>query len=479
MERFNSIIDGKESAASERTIPKFNPHNGELLGNIGCATQDEVVSAFNSARRAFESWKRQSAIQRGQILFNFCDLIEKNRQSLSRCIQDETGKSHSDSLGEITGSIQLGKFFASEGQRLYGKTTTSNNPLKRNLIFREPVGVALLIVSANTPIANIAWKVFPALVCGNACVLKASENAPLLAILLAKISREAGLPDGVLNVIQGDRETGSDLVNHKSYDLLSFTGSSRAGKLIEEATAGSFKKVSLEMGGKNAFIVCRDADIENAVNWAVLSAFSNAGQRCASASRFIIEKEIYEVFRNKFVQKTKALQMGVNDEDDLGPVINKPQLEFLLSMISNAKEQGSKILCGGKENSSTNGYYFEPTIVEGPDSGAEISRVELFGPVAVLYKVSNLKKAILMANDSEYGLTSCIHTSDINKSLYFIQEIDAGVANVNSATYGNEPHMPFGGLKNSGNGTREPGSEAVDFYTRLKNVSFTLNEKGF
>jgi aldehyde dehydrogenase (NAD+) len=386
----------------------------------------------------------------------------------------ETGKSPKEALGETGGAIALGRFFAGEGQRLYGRTATSGIANRHATIVREPCGVAALIIAANTPIANVAWKVFPALICGNAAVLKAAEDTPLTATLFARIAGEAGLPPGVLNVVQGlGQEAGRLLVEHAGTDVLSFTGSTAVGRWIAETAGKRLLKVSLELGGKNPFVVCDDADLDNAVRWAALSAFSNAGQRCASGSRLIVCAGIYDRFRDALVAATARLRVGPSDDDDLGPVINQRQLDNMLKTVEQAKAAGARVLAGGERmNGAAHaaGFYMAPTLIEDPRPDDEISTREIFGPITCLYRVPDFAAALELANSSPYGLTAAIHTRDLNRAMTFARSVRAGVASINGGTYGSEPHMPFGGVKQSGNGTREPGTEALEIYSNLKNV---------
>jgi aldehyde dehydrogenase (NAD+) len=347
------------------------------------------------------------------------------------------------------------------------------------MVVRQPLGVAGLIIAANTPIANVAWKIFPALICGNAAVLKAAEDTPATAWIVGRIAKEVGLPPGVLNIIQGyGEEAGAPLVASPEVDVISFTGSTEVGRQIAEVAARRLAKVSLELGGKNPLVVCDDADLENAANWVLLSAFSNAGQRCASGSRIIIFDSIYEKFRTMLVERTEKLKVGPGDDDDFGPVINEVQLTNMLSAVERAREEGAIVLTGGHrltDPEHVDGFYMAPTILENIGSQDEISTKEIFGPITCLYRVQDFAEALRLANDSPYGLTACIHTRSIHRAIEFSQKIQAGVAMVNGGTYGSEPHMPFGGLKQSGNGTREPGTEALDVYSELKDICINID----
>jgi aldehyde dehydrogenase (NAD+) len=315
--------------------------------------------------------------------------------------------------------------------------------------------------------------VFPALVCGNAAVLKAAEDTPLTAWLFAAIAHEAGLPAGALNVVQGlGAEAGEPLVSHPDVAVISFTGSTAVGRRIGQIAGARLARVSLELGGKNPFVVADDADLDAALKWATLSAFSNAGQRCAAGSRIIVFDAVYERFRDALVGRAEALRVGPTDADDYGPVINERQLESILRCLGAATGEGARVLTGGArllDPDHRAGFYLAPTLLEaGPE--AAISATELFGPVATLYRVPDFEAALALANRSPYGLTACIHTASVHRATEFAHRVQAGVAVVNGGTYGSEPHMPFGGVKASGNGSREPGTEALDVYSTLKNI---------
>ena len=342
------------------------------------------------------------------------------------------------------------------------------------MTIRRPCGVAGLIIAANTPAPNFAWKVFPALICGNGVVLKTAEDTPLSSWFLGRLCEEAGLPKGVLNVVHGfGAEAGQALVENPDVNVLSFTGSTRVGRMIAEVCGRQLKKVSLELGGKNALVVCDDADLDNAVKWALLAAFSNAGQRCAAGSRIIVFEDVYAAFAERFVAAAKALKLGVADDCDLGPVINARQLDTMLAAVERAVAEGATVLCGGRRASDealAAGFYLQPTVLGGIDPASEASRTELFGPITALYKVADFRQALALVNNSPYGLTASIHTSNIDRALAFAREAHVGVTVVNGGTHGSEPHMPFGGVKASGNGSREPGTEALDIYSDLRDV---------
>lgn len=353
---------------------------------------------------------------------------------------------------------------------------------KYPMIIREPVGIAGLLVAFNTPIANIAWKVFPALICGNTVVLKPSEDIPLTSWFFNKLVIESSLPAGVFNTVYGlGLEAGDALVRHPMINLISFTGSTVVGKNIAKVAGERLAKVFLELGGKNPLVVCDDADLSNAAKWVVLSAFSNAGQRCAACSRVIILDSVYDKFKAELLERTAKLKVGNTNDDDFGPIINAKQRNSILQAVEKAKSEGSTVIHGGTplvKEGAAGGFYMTPTIVENVTPQQDISNNELFGPVVNLYRVNNFAEALTLANNSPFGLTACIHTRDINKATEFTRRVQSGVAIINGGTYGSEPNMPFGGVKNSGNGWREPGTEALDIYSNLKNIiTLTYPEK--
>jgi aldehyde dehydrogenase (NAD+) len=310
-------------------------------------------------------------------------------------------------------------------------------------------------------------------------VLKAAEDTPGTAWLFGTLSQAAGLPPGVLNIVHGfGEEAGRPLVAHPRVPVVSFTGSTAVGREIAQAAGARLARVSLELGGKNPLVVCDDADLAHAVRWAALSAFSNAGQRCAAGSRIIVFDAVYARFRDLLAARAARLKVGTGDDADLGPVINAAQLSGMLAAVERACAAGARVLAGGRrleDGEHAGGYFMAPTLIEGADPEAEISTTEIFGPVACLYRVPDYESALTLANRSPYGLTACIHTRSIHRAVDFTRRVQAGVAVVNAGTYGSEPHMPFGGVKQSGNGSREPGTEALDFYSNLKNIYITFD----
>jgi acyl-CoA reductase-like NAD-dependent aldehyde dehydrogenase len=473
-------INGEEcDAISGETFDKLSPDTGRKLCVVARSGSQDVRQAIQAARNTQAAWSEFTPVQRGDLLHDIAQALRKHQKEMAAIVAMETGMSFNAALGETGGAIAEGEFMAGEGRRFYGRTTTSAVPDKYAMTVRQPLGVAGLIIAANTPIANVAWKVFPALVCGNTAVLKAAEDTPATAWLFTRIAHEVGLPPGVLNVIQGQgAEAGAPLVADPDVDVISFTGSTAVGRQIASIAGERLAKVSLELGGKNPLIVCDDADLEAAAKWVLLSAFSNAGQRCASGSRIIVFDAVYDQFREMLIDRTNQLKVGPDNDDDLGPVINEKQLTNMLAAVQAAQQNGSVVLTGGHrltDESHAGGFYMAPTLIENADPHDDISTIELFGPITCLYRVSNFQEALQLANDSPYGLTACIHTLNFHRAIEFSRKIQAGVAVVNAGTFGSEPHMPFGGFKQSGNGSREPGTEALDVYSDLKNIIINID----
>ena len=469
----NLIDDEARQAASGETLEKRSPVTGEVISLLPRSGSADVEAAIDAAARAQPQWAARTAVERGTILRQVAQLLERDSERVAAIVAAETGKSPREALGETGGAIEMGYFVAGEGRRLYGKVMPSAVEHRHAMVVRQPVGVAGLIIAANTPIANVAWKVFPALMCGNAAILKASEDTPETASAFAELALEAGVPPGVLNVVHGlGEEAGQPLVESRRVDLISFTGSTSVGRMIARVAGERLAKVCLELGGKNPFIVCDDADLEGAARTAALSAFSNAGQRCAAGSRVIVFDAVYEHFRDLLVKGAAALRVGASDEDDFGPVINERQMESMLGSVERAVAAGATLLHGGTRVGDS-GCFVAPTLIEGADAGSEIVETELFGPIATLHRVPGFDAAVEMANDSPYGLTAAIWTDSVHRGQEFIARVRSGVASVNGPTYGSEPHWPFGGVKDSGTGWREAGTEAIEVYSELKTVHVT------
>jgi acyl-CoA reductase-like NAD-dependent aldehyde dehydrogenase len=469
----NTIAGEERPAAAGETFEKLAPATGEAVSRVARSRAVDVGAAVGAAAEAQPAWAARTVEERGRILRRVAQLLERDRDAVAAVVAEETGKSPKDAKGETEGAIELGYFVAGEGRRFYGRTMPSATANRQAMTLRQPLGVAGLIIAANTPIANVAWKVFPALLCGNGAVLKASEDAPETALVFARVAAEAGLPPGILNVVHGfGEEAGQPLVEDTRVAVVSFTGSTAVGRLIARVAGERLAKVCLELGGKNPLVVCDDANLEQAARAAVLSAFSNAGQRCAAGSRLIVFDAVYDRFRDLLVEGAKAQKVGSTDDDDFGPVINERQLEGMLAAVERAKAAGATVLTGG-ERLPRPGFFVPPTIVEGVGPDDELSCTELFGPITTLHRVGGFEEALALANASPYGLTAAIWTGSVHRGHEFLHRVVAGGVQVNGPTYGFEPHVPFGGQRDSGTGWREPGTEALDVYSDWKTVYVT------
>ena len=478
MKKYRNLIDGKFSApATGRYFENINPaDNSDIIGLFPDSAEEDIDRAVRAAHNAFAYWSQLPAPKRGDLIYNAGCLLMKKKESLAKVITWEMGKTMPESLGDIQSSIDVAYFMAGEGRRMYGQTTFSSLPKRWALTKRIPIGICGLITAWNAPMAIVTWKLFPALICGNTVVLKPSQESPLTAYLLGEILEEAGFPPGVVNIVYGSgSKVAQALVKHPEVRLISFTGSTKVGQLISQECGRQMKKCSLELGGKNGLIVMDDADPLAAAKAVAAGAFSTAGQRCASTSRIFVHKSIFEAFLTKLINETKLMKVGIGKDSDtkVCPIISKRQFDKIMSYIEEAKKDGAKIIFGGKALKSgkfAKGNFIEPTILTGVDIHSRIAQEEIFGPVLTVFKIKNLQEAIDKLNDVDYGLTASIFTSDINSAMYALERIEDGCCYVNAPTFGSEPHLPFGGLKNSGIGTREPGVQALDVFSELKTI---------
>src|SRR5688500_13913672 len=362
----NLVAGADAPAVDAGTFAKIDPATGREICRVARSTAADIERAVAAARRAQPAWAAMAVVKRGDILRQIALLLRERREAIASLVARETGKSKQDALSETDAAIEMGFFVAGEGRRFYGQTTTSAVPNKAAMVVRQPLGVAGLIIAANTPIANVAWKAFPALLCGNAAILKAAEDTPLSAWAFGLLAREAGVPDGVYATIHGmGPEAGAPLVEHPDVAVISFTGSCEVGRWIAETAGRRLAKTCLELGGKNPLIVCDDADLSSAVTWTLGSAFSNAGQRCAAGSRIIVFDQVYDRFKAMLVAATGALKVGTADTDDYGPVINEEQMKNMLASVERAKAAGASVIAGGQRLSGGaygEGYFVAPTI---------------------------------------------------------------------------------------------------------------------
>jgi len=458
------------------TFDSLSPATGEVLGSVPEGDEAAVSEAVERAKAAFETWRLVPAPKRGEILYRFAQILEREKAALTDLMTREMGKVKAEAGGDVQEAIDMTYYMAGEGRRLWGQTTPSELPDKFNMSVRQPVGVVGAITPWNFPIAIPSWKLAPALVCGNSVVLKPAEDTPLLAERFVELFAEAGLPDGVVNIVHGYGETaGAALVRHPDVPVITFTGSRETGVAVTKAAADHLKHVHLELGGKNAIIVLEDADLDLAVEGIIWSAFGTSGQRCTAASRVIAHEAVYDALQKRLVERAEGMRLGPGWEDDtdVGPVINRAAIEKIHSYTKIGRDEGAKLLTGGEiatEGDLAKGFFYRPTIFGDVDAGMRIAQEEIFGPTTALIKVRDVDEAFRVANGIKYGLSSSIYTRDVNKAFRAMRDLQTGITYVNAGTTGAEVHLPFGGTKDTGNGHREAGQTALDVFTEWKSI---------
>jgi alpha-ketoglutaric semialdehyde dehydrogenase len=472
-----NFIDGIwQDGASGATFKNINPAlNSDVIGSFPESGVEDVDDAVRAARKAFKTWGTMPAPARGDYLRKIGDLMTARKSELAFQMTREMGKPFFETKGDVQEAIDTAYYAASETRRLFGHTVPSEMPNKFNMSLRRPIGVCGVISAWNFPVAVPTWKMFPAIACGNTVVFKPSEDAPHSGALLVKIFEDAGLPAGVVNLVQGGGNTGRALVEHPDVNAVSFTGSTETGSKIGEACGRMHKRFSLEMGGKNPAIVLADADLDLVVEGLLWGAFGTTGQRCTATSRLIVHESVHDDLVNRLATKASALKVGYGniDSTEMGPVINKKGLEKIEYYIKVGLEEGAKVLIGGKRPTGPDvegGTFFEPTIFTDVTQNMRIAKEEIFGPVLSVIKISSYEEAVQVANNIEYGLSSAIYTQDVATAFRAMHDIEAGITYINGPTIGAEAHMPFGGVKGTGNGHREGGWEVFDFYTETKTI---------
>ena len=463
-------------AVSGDTFESFVPASGESLGTFPRSSAEDVDRAVAAAKEAFEEWRLVPAPERGTILLRFARLLEDEKQELTELMSREMGKVLAEAGGDVQEAIDMSVYMAGEGRRLFGQTTPSELRDKFQMSVRMPIGVVGAITPWNFPIAIPAWKLSPALVCGNTVVLKPAEDTPLLAERFIELLAEAGLPDGVVNLVHGyGEEAGDRLVRHPDVPVITFTGSRETGVAVTKAAADNLKHVHLELGGKNGIIVLDDADLDLAVEGIVWSAFGTSGQRCTAASRVIVQAGAHDELRRRLVARAEQMRIGPGWEPDtdLGPVINREALDKIHSYTAIGADEGAELLTGGEiasEGELGKGFFYRPTIFGGVEPQMRIAQEEIFGPTTALIRVADFDEAIRVANGIRYGLSSSIFTRDVNKAFRAMRDLAAGITYINAGTTGAEVHLPFGGTKDTGNGHREAGQAALDVFTEWKSI---------
>jgi acyl-CoA reductase-like NAD-dependent aldehyde dehydrogenase len=456
-----------------QTFESVAPATGEVLGSVPRSTAADVDRAVARAKDAFEDWRLVPAPERGNVLFRFAELLRAHKAELTDLMTREMGKVKAEAGGDVQEAIDMSYYMGGEGRRLFGQTTPSELRDKFMMSVRMPVGVVGAITPWNFPIAIPSWKLAPALVCGNTVVLKPAEDTPLLADSFVELLAEAGVPDGVVNVVHGfGEEAGEALVRHPDVPVITFTGSRETGIAVTKAAADLLKHVHLELGGKNAIIVMDDADVELAVEGIVWSAFGTTGQRCTAASRVIVHESAYAELQTKLVAAAERLRLGPGweDETDVGPLINRAALETVHSYTEIGKDEGARLLTGGEVAENGGGFYYRPTVFADAEPGMRIAQEEIFGPTTALIPVKSFDEAVAAANSVRFGLSSSIYTRDVNRAFRAMRDLQTGITYINAGTTGAEVHLPFGGTKETGNGHREAGQAALDVFTEWKSI---------
>ncbi len=470
MKEYPIYIGGKSrKSSSGKTFETINPATGKAIAKFQEGTRRDATSAIKAAEIGFKKWSKVPAPKRGEILFNVARILKKRKKELAKLLVMEMGKVLPEALGDVQEAIDVFEYMGGEGRRLFGHTTTSELSEKFCMTIRRPLGVVGLITPWNFPFAIPAWKLSAALICGNGVVFKPSSDTPLCAITLVEILYEAGVPRDAVNFVTGPGATvGDEIIQSNKVFGISFTGSVPTGEYILK-NAG-IKKVGLELGGKNGIIVMDDADLDLAVDGIVWGGYGTTGQRCTAASRVIVHTKVKKQLEKKLIARIKRLRLGsgLDPKTDVGPLINQSALEKTHSYTKIGLSEGAKLLCGGKYGQRT-GFFYQPTLFTDVKKNMRIAREEIFGPTVVIIEVKNIDDAIRTMNDVDYGLSSSIYTQDIKNSFRAIEDIETGITYINSSTIGAEVHLPFGGIKKTGN-TREGGIHGIDEFSEIKTV---------
>jgi aldehyde dehydrogenase (NAD+) len=475
--QFQNLVGGEwVDAASGETFDSTSPADGEHIGTFPKSGADDVDRAVAAAKEAYESWRLVPAPKRGELLFRFAQLLVEHKGELTDLMTHEMGKVKAEAGGDVQEAIDMSYYMGGEGRRLFGQTTPSELRDKFQMSVRMPIGVIGVITPWNFPIAIPSWKIAPALVAGNTVVFKPATDTPALGQRFVELLAEAGVPSGVVNIVHGGGgAVGDRLVRHPDVRVISLTGSRETGVTVLRNAAEGLKHVHLELGGKNAVIVMEDADLDLAVDGIVWSAFGTSGQRCTATSRVIVHESLYGELERRLVERAEALRLGPGweDETDVGPVINGAALEKIHSYTQIGSDEGAKLLTGGEiasEGDLGKGFYYRPTIFGGVDPQMRIAQEEIFGPTLSLISVADEAEAVRVSNGIRYGLSSSIFTRDVNRAFRAMRDLEAGITYVNAGTIGAEVHLPFGGVKETGNGHREAGQAALDVFTEWKSV---------
>ena len=485
LKTYKNYINGEwVGARSNQTIENRNPANrDELIGIFPASSKEDVELAIEAAREAYDGWRLTPAPKRAEIIFRAAQILVERKEDFAHEMTREMGKILAETRGDVQEAIDMAYLMAGEGRRQFGHTTPSELPNKFAMSVRSPIGVTGLITPWNFPMAIPSWKIMPALICGNTVVIKPAEDTPLSTHNLVQVLEEAGLPRGVVNVVFGKGTVvGKAILDDLDVNLVSFTGSTEVGRIVSEACAPSFKKCHLEMGGKNIIVVMDDANLELAIDGAIWGGFGTTGQRCTAASRVAVQKKVYSQFVEKFVTRAEALKVGdgLDAATNMGPCINEQQLNTVMKYVEIGKDEGAKLATGGHRLESgpyARGWFYEPTIFIDCDPKMRICQEEIFGPVVSVIPFESFDEALAIANGVKYGLSAAIYTRNVNQAFRAQRDLETGIVYVNAPTIGAETHLPFGGIKNTGNGHRESGDAALDFYSEWKTVYIDYSDR--
>jgi aldehyde dehydrogenase (NAD+) len=482
---YKNFINGEwVASATGQTFENHNPADTrDVVGVFQRSGKDDVDAAVDSAKRAFEKWRLVPAPRRAEMLYEASRILEKRKEEYSRDMTREMGKVIKETRGDTQEAIDTGYYFAGEGRRMYGHTTPSELPNKFAMCVKQPLGVCGMITPWNFPMAMPSWKLFPALIAGNTAVIKPAQDTPLSVFNFVAALTDAGIPKGVVNIVTGfGSEVGTPLTQHPDVRAVSLTGSTAVGKIVGAECAQTFKRCSLELGGKNPMIVLDDANLDLALEGALWGAFGTTGQRCTATSRIIVQKGVYKQFVEELVKRAKKLKIGngLDESVEMGPAVNESQLNTDLKYIEIGKQEGAKLLTGGNrltDGAYAHGWFLEPTVFGDVDSKMRIAQEEIFGPVVSVIPCNDMEDAIRIANGIKYGLSSAIYTKDVNRAFKAMRDLDAGITYINAPTIGAEVHLPFGGVKETGNGHREGGIGALDFFCEWKAVYVDYSDR--
>ena len=473
VEVVNNFIGGQwVESRSREWFDSLNPATEEVLARAPKSSAEDVAAAVQAAKDSYRNWRLLPAPRRGEILFRVAQLLTERKEELSRLMTREMGKILTETRGDVQEAIDMAYYMGGEGRRLLGYTAPVEMPNKFGMAIRDSVGVVGLVTPWNFPVAVPSWKMLPALIAGNVVVWKPGEDTPATSAAFVKVFEDAGLPPGVLNLVTGAGETGDALVSHPDVRVVSFTGSTATGLKVYTKAASLGKKVTLEMGGKNAIIVMDDANLDLALQAITWSAFGTTGQRCTATSRLIVQRGIKPRLVEALAEKARSLTLGdgLNDSTDVGPLVNQKALDKVAGYMEVARQEGVQVVAGGQRAALERGYFFEPTLFDGVQRGMRVEQEEIFGPVLSIVEVDTLEEAIEVNNGVIYGLSSSIFTENVNAAFRAIRDLTTGIVYVNHGTTGAEIQFPFGGTRGTGNGMREAGQAGLDSFTEWKSV---------